>query len=191
MNVSIFKSYKEVWKPVPNYSSYQASNLGRIKTFNWKGSGKEAIMKPSEDKQGYLRTVLKRDTDGKLCTVKVHRIIAQTFISNPENKETVNHKNGIKTDNKSKNLEWATRKEQAIHAYKLGLCSSVVGENNPACKLTEVKVKEIREVYARRKVDGRGRALKGELSRRDIADTYGISESTLKPIISKRNWKHV
>lgn len=83
------------WHQIPNFRNYEASKDGLIRTHNWKNTGKTRIMKPAYDNCGYLRTVL-IDDDGRYCTVKVHRIIASTFIDNAENKETVNHKNGIK-----------------------------------------------------------------------------------------------
>lgn len=102
------KTSMEIWIKAKNYSNYEVSNLGRLKTFNWKGSGKEAIIKPAKDKRGYLRTVLKGD-DGISKTIKVHRIVLNSFNTTNEVLE-VNHKNGIKDDNRIENLEWCTRK---------------------------------------------------------------------------------
>lgn len=115
----------ETWKKIEGYKDwYEASNTGLIRTHNWKGSGKTVVMKPAKDKKGYLRTVLKKK-DGKNHTVKVHRIIAQTFIQNPFNKPQVNHKDGVKTNNSVINLEWMTNKENHHHALKNGLISDV------------------------------------------------------------------
>ena len=81
--------------------------------------GKE--LKPSINKYGYHQITL--SSNGKRKTYVVHRLVAMAFIPNIYDKETVNHKNGKKLDNRSKNLEWATWKEQKIHAIDNGLCA--------------------------------------------------------------------
>ena len=123
---------KEIWKDVFGYEgTYQVSNLGNIKTFNWKNTGKERVMRPAVDGSGYLRTMLAKDGVNK--TVKIHRLIAETFIDNPENKAEVNHIDGNKTNNRVDNLEWSTRAENINHAIKNGLfagCLKAIEKSN-------------------------------------------------------------
>ena len=80
----------------------------------------EKLLKPKIDKYGYKNVVLTKN--GKRKTYLVHRLVGQAFIPNPNNKPTINHINGIKTDNRVCNLEWATHKEQKEHQIKNGLC---------------------------------------------------------------------
>lgn len=101
---------------------------GRIKTLNHntkRSNGKldnrkGKFLKPAKDKYGYLRITVSKNKKRK--SFFVHRLVAKAFIPNPENKPTVNHKNGIKTDNRIENLEWATYQEQKKHAIENNLC---------------------------------------------------------------------
>lgn len=88
----------------PDY--YSVSEYGDVRS---ERNGK--ILKPAIDKYGYLYYVL--CVDGDRRTVKAHRLVAMAFIPNPQNKPTVNHINGIRVDNRAKNLEWMTNKEQS------------------------------------------------------------------------------
>lgn len=124
-NTSVIDIKGEIWKDIPNYEGiYKISNFGRIKSLsrlirksNKNGNiiSKNIILKPRIDKDGYLVSSLNKN--GKYSTIKVHRIVAQSFIPNPDNKPNVNHKNGIKTDNRVSELEWNTISENQKHRY--------------------------------------------------------------------------
>lgn len=112
---------EEIWKDIPGYENkYQISNLGRVKSFeNNKGKYRELIRKPRINKQGYYYLGLWKHSKAK--TFKIHRLVAQIFIPNPENKICVNHKDGNKLNNNVNNLEWVTYSENTIHAINTGL----------------------------------------------------------------------
>ena len=93
---------QEVWKDISGYEGYyQVSNLGRVRNIKFNRE-----LKACFDNYGYLLVVLSKC--GKYRTRTVHRLVAETFIPNPDNLPQVNHKNEIKADNRSQNLEWCT-----------------------------------------------------------------------------------
>jgi len=116
----------EIWKDVKDYIGYyKISNLGRIKrikSFRKNGASgyfqKEKILKQTErSKNKYLCVHL--SMNGKAKVLNIHRLIAEAWLPNPENKPQINHKNGIKDDNKIENLEWCTASENMQHAIKV------------------------------------------------------------------------
>lgn len=103
---------KEEWRDIKGYEGlYQVSNLGRVRNKT------QYILSAGQSKRRYLTVSLWKNNKGK--TFFVHRLTAEAFISNIENKYDVNHKNGNKIDNRVQNLEWTTRAENIRHSYKV------------------------------------------------------------------------
>ena len=97
----------EQWKEIAGYEGlYEVSDLGRVKSLWY---GKEKILKPHKNTDGYLRVNLCKD--GKAKHSKVHRLVAEAFIPNTQGLETVNHKDEVKTNNVASNLEWMSQKD--------------------------------------------------------------------------------
>lgn len=98
------------WRNIPGYDErYYASSDGRV-------LGANGLLKPVIGKDGYARVNVAYDGKFRLCLV--HRLVAESFISNPDKKAEVNHINGDKSDNRVENLEWVTREENIRHAHK-------------------------------------------------------------------------
>lgn len=107
----------EIWKDVVGYEGrYKVSDLGRV--FSCK---RNAILMLFKNKRGYM--IVNLYAAQSIKPVRVHRLVALAFIPNPENKPEVNHRNGIKDDNRLENLEWATPEENVAHAFRSGLCA--------------------------------------------------------------------
>lgn len=128
----------EIWKKIDGFDSlYKISNLGIVKSLG-KGKStnpyhnKENLIKTTYSKTGYEK--IKLSKDGKRYFFHMHRLVALNFILNTENKREVNHINGNKSDNRACNLEWVTSSENQKHAFKLGLQTSKIGENNKQSK---------------------------------------------------------
>lgn len=159
----------EVWKRISENSKYEVSNLGNIRHII-----------THELKAQHL------NRDGYSCcngasptTQRVNRIVAEAFIPNPQHKETVNHINGIKTDNRVENLEWATRSEQMKHAYKLGLKTPIKEQNQV---LTDEQALEIKRLYVPRSK---------EFGMIALAKKYNVSTCTIKRCATNKTYKNV
>jgi len=106
---------KEIWKDIQGYEGlYQVSNLGGVKNIKY-GRLKKILI----NSNGYYIASLYKNN--KLKQKRVHQLIAIAFIPNPNNYKEINHKNGIKLDNRIENLEWVSRLENVNHAYRTGL----------------------------------------------------------------------
>lgn len=138
MYAGCFFMGREIWKEVIGYEGlYQISNRGNVKSLerinNYGRPVKEKILKPNLSKVGYFTIRLSKN--GRSRARYIHRLIAIYFIANPSNKKYINHKNGVKTDNRIKNLEWCTNQENSIHAAKLGLNKYKGGNDIPCIQI--------------------------------------------------------
>ncbi|MBQ3336978.1 MAG: NUMOD4 motif-containing HNH endonuclease [Selenomonadaceae bacterium] len=149
----------EVWVSVAGYGKNSVSNFGRVKSFAY---GRETILTPVVTNNGYLSVGV---YDGqKQSFIRVSRLVAQTFVPNPQGKTQVNHIDGIKFNNHASNLEWVTDSENKQHAIRLGLKRT--GIDNPFAKLTAEQV-----VYIRDNPDN--------LSGKKLAEKFGVHKSVI------------
>lgn len=117
----------QLWADIPGYEGlYQINSIGEVRSLpkirlirNKQQFYSMRLLKAAPTNNGYLIVSLWKNGEIKRC--HIHRLIAETFIPNPLNKEQVNHINGVKSDNRIENLEWATQSENTIHAFKNGL----------------------------------------------------------------------
>jgi hypothetical protein len=167
---------EEVWKDVKDFEGlYQVSNLGNVKRLKSKGALIERLIGRSIDRYGYVKRVLCKN--GKMFYFTEHRLVGMAFVENPQNKATVNHINGIKTDNRVENLEWNTDLENKQHAVKNGLMD-FKGVNHSKCKLTEQQVLEIREIGFSQ-------------TRTSLSKKYGVCRNSILGIITGKYWSHI
>lgn len=124
----------EKWKTISDYENYKVSNLGRIKNINYRGTGREKILKGTSHND-YIYVMLRKNNKSKAFLI--HRLVAEAFIPNFENKPCVNHIDCNRRNNKVNNLEWCTQQENIAYMDKK---NRRVGNK----KMTEQDVKNIR-----------------------------------------------
>ena len=141
----------EIWKPVIGFESrYEVSSLGRIKALareiyykdGRKGHLAEKIIRGSLMNVGYICVTF--DSKTRRC---VHQVVAEAFLGSAEYRQIVNHKDGNKTNNRVENLEWATPKENNLHARATGL-NDQHGEKTNLSKYSDQFIDAVRNVYA-------------------------------------------
>lgn len=101
-----------MWKKIIDFPNYEVSDTGEVRNVK---TGR--CLEPKKSRCGYLRVTL--CNNGFQKTIGIHRLVAIAFIPNPEGKQTVNHKNEQKNDNRVENLEWATTAEQNIYGTRI------------------------------------------------------------------------
>lgn len=163
----------EQWKDIPDYNGvYKASTLGRIKSSMPHNGTNERILKQTQTRKGYLGCGLYKNK--KRSSFLVHRIVAETYISNPFNLPEVNHKKGIKTDNRPCAIEWSSHDDNIVHAVEHSLIQK--GEIHHKAKLTEKDVLEIRA---------------SNLMQKELAVIYKISRQSISGIKKGIYWTHI
>jgi len=172
-----YEDFKQI-KLDDKYSPYVISSFGRIfnlyygKSYNY--NIKE--LKTNSNSSNYIKITL--HYNNKSYNKWIHRLVAEAFIDNPYDKEEVNHKNGIKTDNYIWNLEWVTHKENVEHAEENNLTYHPKGENNHS-KIKEKEVIKISNMILK------------DYSPKIICKKCKISKQIFQSILHKRKWKHV
>lgn len=137
----------EEWRDVKGYEGlYQVSNMGRVKSLGNGNSNnsKEKILKPGKDKKGYLIVIICKN--GKRKTCKVHRIVAEAFIPNYDNKYEIDHINCIRDDNRVKNIRLCSHKEN-MNNPKTIKCESECHKGNRNKLSKKVICIEINEIF--------------------------------------------
>jgi len=158
------------WKEIVDYPNYYVSNVGEVKSTHY---AKDRLLK-AQCMNGYLRVGLSKN--GKVSLFLIHRLVAIAFLDNPNNYSFINHKNGIKSDNRLDNLEWCSASENLNHALNNSLRIMPKGERHHKAKLTEEQILKIRS---------------STLKQTELACIYNVNQQTISAIINKKKWKHI
>lgn len=163
-----------MWKQIPALGGrYEASTSGEIRHIE-----KKNIRKARKNKCGYLQMNFSRcDGTGKSKTILVHKLIAMTFLENPNNLENINHIDGNKQNNAIENLEYCTRSENLKHAFAMGLHKARKGEESPRAKLTNEQAQEVRKLYREKRI-----------SQQKIAGFFNVSQRTVSKIVNGKRY---
>ena len=162
-----------IWKDIQGYENeYSISNTGVVK-----GKKYNRELKPFTNKDGYQKVILCKD--GKTKNFYLHRIVAQHFKDNFNNKPQVNHIDGIKTNNHHTNLEWCNNSENQRHAIRIGLKKIKYGKDTPTSKFTNQQVREIRELFAT-----------GKYTIAQLAREFNVAYSSMYSILTYETYKN-
>lgn len=159
---------KERWRQIPDFSSYDVSSLGRVRTWKSRSRGRPKAMRQRKDDDNYYRVTLQSDA-GKKCVKRVHILVARAFLG-PARKHLVLHKDGKRHRNMLSNLEYGTYQDNNDDKYIHG--THGMGEQNSQAELTKRQVKKIYR-------------LKGVKTQVDIAEEFDISRQAVSDKIGR------
>lgn len=137
------------------------------------------FLAPKKHNAGYQMVCL--NNCGHKSYRTIHRLVAESFLENFENKATVNHKDGNKKNNNVSNLEWSTQSENNKHAYEKGLNPGYdkKGSKHPRATLNETQVRVIKHILSLK-----------QLTHNEIAIFFNVKKNTIDAISTGRNWSH-
>jgi hypothetical protein len=161
-------SQEELWKIVDGYPDYLVSSLGKV--MSNKG-GKSIVLSKRYHNKGYIQYIIRNENGGR--SFKAHRMVAEAFIPNAENKPQINHINGIKDDNRVENLEWCTNLENARHSWTNGR-KAISGQEHHKTKLSEPDIIFIRN---------------SDLPSRALGRMFGVNKSSILRVRNLQNHK--
>lgn len=176
-----------IWKPVKGYEDYyEVSDQGEVRTIEryvelptHRYVKRQKMLTQFDDGRGYKHVKL-YDGKGNPKSFTVHKVVAITFIDNPNNYIEINHIDHNKHNNCVDNLEWITRSENVKHSYKMRDPKTYKGSGNKNSKLTEEQVIQMREEHKT-----------GEFTYKQLADKYSVGTTLVGYIIKNQVWKHV
>lgn len=165
----------EVWRPITDFvGHYDVSDAGRVRSIK----RRTIVLAPRYDRWGYIKAALFKD--GAYHPKLVHRLVAAEFMEPaPSAMHEINHIDGDKANNRADNLEWCTRSENGLHAYRNGLSVSRKGSAHGCSKLTESQIAEIKSLL------GQG------VRQRDIAARFGVGQPQIHRIATGKRWAHL
>jgi hypothetical protein len=162
-------AFMEVWKKIKGFENYEVSNYGNIRRMYLKGY---KYRKPVIQK-GYcsINFVLNKTGFKK---IQIHRLVAEAFIENNENKKCINHINGIKNDNRVDNLEWCTHSENEKHSFGvLGKISNgIIKRKIPLDEIEKIKI-----LY------------NSGMTQKKIAILYNVNQSTISYLVNNKTYQ--
>jgi hypothetical protein len=182
LEVYLFK-HLDLFREVPIFmdgvmTNYTVTIDGDVISYAGYNTDKPRKLKPIIMPNGYYKVNI--NINGKEKLVSLHRLVAEAFIPNPENKPEVNHKNGNKGINAAYNLEWNTSKENIEHAWRTGLKTAMKGDAHPMHKVNADTVNKICALL-----------ITGDYSYKQISEMTGATYSIVKKIKNKERWKEI
>lgn len=164
----------EIWKEIKgSYGPYEVSSEGRLRR-------KGRVLKPGTVGGGYkMASMYEGPTKQPTVYGLMHRLVVEAFLGPIPEGLQVNHKNGVRSDNRLENLEIMTAAENNLHAFRVLGRKSQKGEDHPMAKLTEEIVSEIRWLFA--------------MGARQfhLAKEYALDATVIRDIVHRRRWRHI